>query len=146
MSDTDFKEEYPCDAYTVGWVCVTRPEYLASKVLLDEEYEHPTVPLDGNQYVVGRMGKYKHKIVIAKSSRMGQSAAVSAATKMVANFKNIRFVLMVGTGGGATNAPAESGGGKLDDILLGDVVVSMSSSTDGKWTDINLQLEALVLY
>lgn len=122
-------EEIPCDAYTVGWVCVTDPEHLAVQVLLDQEFELPTVPNDDNLYLVGRMGK--HNIVIAKSRSIGQSAAVFAATKMVNNFKNIRFVLMVGIGGGAINAPDDSSKSGLRDIMLGDVVVSSSSDNHG---------------
>ncbi|KAF3225822.1 hypothetical protein TWF106_001695 [Orbilia oligospora] len=92
--------------HTIGWVCAIVIELAAVKALLDEEME-------------------KHNIVIA-SLPAGKYGTVSAATvesEMKWHFPDIRFYLMVGVGGGV---PSD-----INDIRLGDVVVSLPISISG---------------
>ncbi|KAL4889445.1 hypothetical protein BDV59DRAFT_210363 [Aspergillus ambiguus] len=112
----------PLTAYTVGWVCVTGPEHDAARVLLDERHETPDIE-NGFIYLVGRMGE--HNVVITSPPSAGRSPATAAATNLIRTFPEIRFVLMVGVGGGATKAPSRAGSlNPAEDIFLGDVVVS----------------------
>lgn len=107
--------------YTVGWICAVGPELVAAKAFLDDEHEEPDeLPAgDNNTYILGRIGK--HNVVVAALSK-GQYGLVSAATvaaSMARSFRNLRFGLMVGIGGGAPSSKA--------DIRLGDIVVSVPS-------------------
>ncbi|OJI98795.1 hypothetical protein ASPVEDRAFT_147980 [Aspergillus versicolor CBS 583.65] len=120
----------PLDAYTVGWVCVLEPEFAAARVLLDEKHDTPSTTNDDNIYLVGRMGE--HNVAIIRSTNTGRSAATAAATHLVRTFEKIRFVLMVGVGGGATNAPSRPGSlSPTEDIFLGDVVVGSPHGDHG---------------
>ncbi|KAJ5375931.1 hypothetical protein N7509_012817 [Penicillium cosmopolitanum] len=118
------------DVYTVGWVCVTESELLAARVLLDKKHTRPSVSTD-DIYHVGQMGL--HNVVIAQPVSVGKASAAVTAVNMIRSFQNIRFVLMVGTGGGATHAPPRPGELHPLDIFLGDVVVSTSGHGHGEW-------------
>ncbi|KAL4945797.1 hypothetical protein BDV06DRAFT_229971 [Aspergillus oleicola] len=120
----------PLDAYTVGWVCVRDPELAAARTLLDEKHEPPYTTNDDYKYLVGRMGE--HNVAITRPASAGRSAATAAATNLVRTFKKIRFVLMVGVGGGATNAPSRPGlRTPTEDIFLRDVVVGCPHGNHG---------------
>jgi nucleoside phosphorylase len=119
------------DAYTVGWICVLRSELNASRALLDEEHERlPLGEKDDNSYLLGRMGKHNVVIVFPGSGTYGTNAAAKTANNMVRTFRNIRFGLMVGVGGGAPRPPHPKD--PLRDIRLGDVVVSDPKGNHGK--------------
>ncbi|KAE8131477.1 hypothetical protein BDV38DRAFT_275887 [Aspergillus pseudotamarii] len=115
------------DAYTVGWVCVLDSEQDAARALLDELHTPPPTPRDENSYIVGRMGK--HNVVIARPTGQGKANAADAAVNMTRTFPQIRFGLLVGVGGGATDSPDPYVGRR--DIRLGDVVVSKSQGEHG---------------
>ncbi|RMZ39355.1 serine/threonine-protein kinase ripk4 [Aspergillus flavus] len=115
------------DAYTVGWVCVLDSEQYAARALLDELHAPPSTPLDENAYIVGRMGK--HNVVIARPIGQGKANAADAAVNMTRTFPQIRFGLLVGVGGGATDSPDPYVGKR--DIRLGDVVVSKPQGDHG---------------
>lgn len=111
------------DAYTVGWVCIILSELNASRALLDEEHE----PLessenDDNNYLLGEMGNHNVVIAFPGSGAYGISATAQTVTHMVRTFRNIRFGLLVGVGGGVPKAPHPDD--PLQDIHLGDVAVS----------------------
>ncbi|KAF3230019.1 hypothetical protein TWF192_007080 [Orbilia oligospora] len=92
--------------HTIGWVCAIAIELAAVKALLDEEME-------------------KHNIVIA-SLPAGKYGTVSAATvesEIKWHFPDIRFYLMISVGGGVLS--------DINDIRLGDVVVSLPTSISG---------------
>ncbi|KAL7815790.1 nucleoside phosphorylase domain-containing protein [Trichoderma gracile] len=93
--------------------------------MLDEELEGPEAAEkgDANTYFFGRIGK--HDIVIAcfPAGRYGTTAATRVAKDMMRSFPQLRFLLLVGTAGGA---PAED-----RDVRLGDVVVSVPTHTSG---------------
>jgi ankyrin repeat protein/nucleoside phosphorylase len=112
--------------YTVGWVCALPVELAAAKAMLDEEHpdlERDPTDNDENLYALGSIGGHNVAIVCLPAGRIGNNPAASVATQMRATFKNIRFGLMVGIGGGVPSAEA--------DIRLGDVVVSQPQRTFG---------------
>lgn len=114
-------------SYTVGWVCALSTEFTAAQEQFDEEYEPHESPehREANDSNVYSFGKIKGHMVVVAVMPNGQYGAASAATvakDMIRSFRNIRFGLMVGIGGGAPT--------KQHDIRLGDVVVS--SPTPGQ--------------
>lgn len=121
----------PRSEYKVGWVCATLEECMAAEVLLDENYGSVNVPNDDYKYVIGRVGE--QYIAIAQTNSVGKSSAADAARSLARSFTNIRFILMVGVGSGATTAPAPGGADTEPiDIRLGDVVVSAPHGDHGK--------------
>ncbi|EPS44183.1 hypothetical protein H072_1855 [Dactylellina haptotyla CBS 200.50] len=89
--------------------------------MLDEQHmQLPTNAKDENTYTLGRVGSYN--IVIARPASYGTNSAASTVANMVRSFQNLRFVLMVGIGGGAPGPPVPKNS-REDDIRLGDVVV-----------------------
>lgn len=126
------KRQLANDAYTVGWICVLRSELNAARALLDEEHEPcPTAERDDNHYFLGRMGAHNVAIAFIGSGTCGTNAAAIPAMSMVESFRNIRFGLMVGVGGGAPKRPHLDD--PLKDIRLGDVVVSTARGGQGKY-------------
>ncbi|KAI9660928.1 MAG: hypothetical protein M1821_009255 [Bathelium mastoideum] len=105
------------DIFTVGWICALEIEEIAALEILDEEYDdfRPQTHLaDPIVYSCGRIGE--HKIVVVRVAEYGTISTAKCATHLCHAFPHIRFVLMVGVGGGV---PSEA-----HDIRLGDVVVS----------------------
>jgi nucleoside phosphorylase len=110
--------------YTVGWVCALPIELAAAQEMLDEEhpdFERDTADNDENLYALGSVGGHNVAIVCLPAGRIGNNPAAAVATQMRATFKNIRFGLMVGIGGGVPSSGA--------DIRLGDVVASQPHDT-----------------
>ncbi|KAH6877111.1 ankyrin repeat-containing domain protein, partial [Thelonectria olida] len=139
---SDEKQKLTHDAYTVGWICVLRCELNASRALLDEEHEPlPPVEKDDNSYLLGRIAGHNVAIAFTGSGTYGTNAAAQTATHMIRTFRNIRFGLMVGVGGGAPKPPDPND--SLNDICLGDVVVGSAKGSHGgvlqydmgKWKD-----------
>ncbi|OPB36242.1 wd40 protein [Trichoderma guizhouense] len=112
------------DLYTVGWICAIHTELVAALAFLDEEHDPPEEldPNDYNNYKLGKISNHYVAIACLPAGEHGIAAAAGAATNLLRSFPNIRFGLMVGTGGGAPT--------RYHDIRLGDVVVS--SPGDGK--------------
>lgn len=102
--------------YDVGWICAVRTEYVVACELLDEDYPTPRSLHDNNAYTCGRMGNHNVAVACLPIGTYGLTAAAVAAKDMLRSFPSIRFVLMVGIGGGAPS--------QKHDIRLGDVVVS----------------------
>ncbi|BCS22574.1 uncharacterized protein APUU_30799A [Aspergillus puulaauensis] len=107
--------------YTVGWICVLPTEFSAARRMLDEEY--PADDLirgegDRNSYILGRIGKHNVVLNCPPAGTSGELRAARTATDMKSSFPWIRFVLLVGIGGGV---PA-----RKHDIRLGDVVAGTS--------------------
>jgi len=110
--------------FTVGWICALHTELAASKAMLDEKYHDSRIRRDSrdtNKYSFGRIGD--HKIVLTGLVSAGTNPALSAASHMYKAFPNLRFILMVGIGGGIPSPAA--------DVRLGDVVVSMPDGAHG---------------
>ncbi|KAK2763556.1 hypothetical protein FQN53_007293 [Emmonsiellopsis sp. PD_33] len=128
------------DDYTIGWVVILECELNAARLLLDEEHEGLGQSLtDPNTYLLGRIGE--HNVVLASTGVAGTNAAANMVTNMFRTFRNIRFGLLVGVGGGAPRAPNREDAAA--DIRLGDVVVSSPKGRHGgviqydmgKWKD-----------
>ncbi|PLB48693.1 hypothetical protein P170DRAFT_509439 [Aspergillus steynii IBT 23096] len=118
-----------CNKYTVGWLCVLNYEYDAARALLDAEHQAPSCPPgDPNIYTLGRIGE--HNVVIAQITRSGTTNASTDVTNMLRTFREIRFGLMVGIGGGALDAKSDDPGEQTTDIHLGDVVVSKPEGSE----------------
>ncbi|KAF4426545.1 hypothetical protein FACUT_9855 [Fusarium acutatum] len=115
------------NSYTVGWVCALSTEFTAAQEQFDEEYVPHESPehRDANDFNVYSFGKIKgHMVVVAvlPNGQYGTASTATVAKDMIRSFRNIRFGLAVGIGGGAPT--------KYHDIRLGDVVVS--SPTPGQ--------------
>lgn len=112
------------DAYTVGWICALKTEYVAAKAFLDETHQQPQYvsPNDNNNYTLGRIGRHNVVVAVLPSGEYGIANAACVARDMLHSFPNVRIGLMVGIGGGVPT--------KLD-IRLGDIVVSSPSHGQG---------------
>ena len=116
--------QLPRNEYTVGWICALPIELVAALQMLDElhaDLQHEPGDNDENIYTLGSIGGHNAAIVCLPAGRIGNNAATAAATQMRAAFREIRFGLMVGVGGGVPSERA--------DIRLGDVVVSQPDGT-----------------
>lgn len=112
------------DAYTIGWICALPKELTAARAMLDETHpDLPQPPADPNTYCLGCIGEHNVVIVSLPKGEIGNNCSASVATRLLATFRQIRFGLMVGIGGGV---PSEE-----NDIRLGDVVVSSPMGTHG---------------
>ncbi|KAM0541045.1 hypothetical protein ACHAPJ_013405 [Fusarium lateritium] len=109
--------------YTVGWICALPLELQAARAVLDERHAKPKTQSehDTNNYDLGRIGQ--HNIAIAILPRYGTNEAAIVASKMQSTFPGLRFVLMVGIGGGVHSA--------TNDIRLGDLVISLPDEQGG---------------
>lgn len=112
-------------AFTVGWICAVKTEYVAACELLDEEY--PPLPSvschDNNAYTLGRVDDHDVVVACLPKGRYGIASAATVAKDMLRSFESIRVGLMVGIGGGAP--------GDKHDIRLGDVVVGCPVGRSG---------------
>ncbi|KAJ5797787.1 uncharacterized protein N7503_007083 [Penicillium pulvis] len=133
--------------YTVGWICaLPGTELVAAGAMLDEEHTvlQAADPNDINSYLFGRIGDHNVVIACLPVEQTGKVSAATVAKDMVRSFPAIRFGLMVGIGGGAPfyGAPNEGttdvdesdesedeGMDKIQDIRLGDVVISQHSKS-----------------
>src|ERR1700740_3384923 len=116
--------------YTVGWIWALQTELAASQAMLDEE--HPDLlqaENDSNTYVLGRIGQHNVVLACLPSGTTGTDAAATAAKDLLRRFPKIRFVLMVGIGGGAPGYPSVD---PIEDVHLGDVVVSIPEDSHSK--------------
>ncbi|KAL9096097.1 MAG: hypothetical protein Q9165_001620 [Trypethelium subeluteriae] len=94
------------------------------RLALDEEYQGPCRSLDGtNIYTFGSMAGHDVVLACLPAGQYGNSSAATAGTQMRINFRSIRFVLMVGIGGGVPSPGT--------DIRLADVVVSQPRAQHG---------------
>ncbi|KAK5052560.1 hypothetical protein LTR84_002425 [Exophiala bonariae] len=108
--------------YHVGWIAALPLEGAAAMDMFDEMHEHILQGAqDDNNYILGRIGA--HNVVVTILPYMGAVPAAVVAAQMRNSFPSLRFVLLVGIGGGA---PTES-----HDIRLGDVVVSRPTGSYG---------------
>ncbi|KAF7587105.1 hypothetical protein BBP40_007711 [Aspergillus hancockii] len=114
-----------CEDYSVGWVCALPIELAAAQEMLDEEHDRPDYKaLRGDTlYTFGHINQHNVVIACLPAGQIGTSIAAMMATRMTATFTSIRFVLMVGVGGGIPSQQA--------DIRLGDVVISQPGEQHG---------------
>jgi nucleoside phosphorylase len=120
--------------FFIGWICIIEREFHAALEVLEEDYgtngELGFIQGegDGNQYELGRIGNHKVVINCPQSGAKGHSAAIKIASAMTKTFPSLRFVLLVGIGGGAP---------EKEDIRLGDVVIGnqVVSYRTGKFSE-----------
>jgi nucleoside phosphorylase len=110
------------DDYTVACICPMGVELAPVEAMLDEIHQSLPSSLDKNSYTLGRMEV--HNVVIAVMPEIGNNSAAAVATQLMNDFKSIRFGLLVGIGGGIPD-------GRVNDIQLGDIVVSKPTDTYG---------------
>jgi nucleoside phosphorylase len=100
-------------------------------MFLDEEYAPPPRQRrDETGYIVGRMGNHYVVIAFPLVPSTGSVAIAHTVVDLIRTFNNIRFGLMIGIGGGAPSATPSTN--PLNDIHLGDVVVSQPNQAHGK--------------
>jgi nucleoside phosphorylase len=110
--------------YTIGWIAPLPLELAIAKVMMDETHDRIS---DGEYtYSCGRIGL--HNVVIAPQAYLGITHASKLADRMKNKFKNLRFFLVVGIGGGV---PSYGRPGAKEQIVLGDVVVSYPRGNHG---------------
>ncbi|KAK6354394.1 hypothetical protein TWF730_008801 [Orbilia blumenaviensis] len=112
------------DDYGVGWVCALPLELAAARGMLSEIHQSlPQQSNDENTYILGSIQGHNIAVACLPLGVYGTTSAAVVAAHMLTTFRAIRFVLMVGIGGGVPS--------KLNDIRLGDVVVSKPSGIFG---------------
>ena len=86
--------------------------------MLDEEFEKLEEQDVGDlsTYILGQIGKHNILIACLPGEVYGTSSAANVVENMVRILPTLRFVLIIGLGGGAQSAQY--------DIRLGDVVIS----------------------
>lgn len=100
--------------FHIGWICIMEKEFWAALDVLDERWapdDKSFLPPSG--YAYGLIGGHKVVINVPHTVKGGFVHASNITFQMKHKFPCIRFVLLVGIGGGA---PLN------DDIRLGDVV------------------------
>ncbi|KAL7903884.1 pfs domain-containing protein [Trichoderma velutinum] len=107
--------------FTVGWIDARKLDGPTAKIFLDEVYEIPKDNLidDNNSYTLGKIKDHKVATATLPNHPDCMTSTATVATNMVLSYPNLRFVLLVGIGGGA---PSRS-----YDIRLGDIVVGTGS-------------------
>lgn len=115
------------DGYTVGWICALAVELAAARKFLDAE--HPSIhrqrDFDDNSYILGNIAQHNVVLSVLPQGRYGKVSAATVGNQMRATFRNIKLWLMVGIGGGVPSLH------DINDVRLGDVVVSTPSGTHG---------------
>ncbi|KAG8630615.1 hypothetical protein KVT40_002234 [Elsinoe batatas] len=99
---------------------------VAATLLLDERHDDllSQDQADPNTYTLGRIGNHHVVIACLPSGQYGTTSASMVANHMVRTFStSLRVGLMVGIGGGIPS--------KLNDVRLGDIVVSHPDGTSG---------------
>jgi len=112
------------EEYTIGWISALDTEYTAARALLDNDHGRiDDIDIrDTNDYTLGQMGSHKVVIAALPHWQPGLVNATAVAKDMARTFSSIRFILMVGVGGGVPTK---------HDIRLGDVVVSSAGYGNG---------------
>ncbi|PKK53053.1 hypothetical protein CI102_4130 [Trichoderma harzianum] len=116
--------------FYIGIICALPREFDAVTCMLDTEYKPPfdRLPQSENTAYVfryGRMSDHNVAIVCLPSGKTGTISSATVSVKLMANFPNIKYGLMVGIGGGSPGPSPEN------DIRLGDIVVSQPGDRYG---------------
>jgi nucleoside phosphorylase len=114
----------------VGWICRHEKTRAVSEEMLDQVYPGLRQDeRDTNSYTLGRIGPHNVVIACIPWGGMGTDTAAAVAKDLLRSFPNIRLGLMVGVGGGAPGHPSDD---PMEDIHLGDVVVSEPGEGHGR--------------
>ncbi|KAM0552390.1 hypothetical protein ACHAPJ_007950 [Fusarium lateritium] len=112
--------------FLIGWVCILEPEYIAAMDVLDESYGTSRKAGfisgngDPNMYQLGRIEGHNVVINVPHKGRGGLLNASEIASHMKSTFPYIRFVLLVGIGGGAPSSTTDV---RLGDVVFGESVI-----------------------
>lgn len=110
--------------YKVGWICALPTELAAATCMLDTIHESlPQAENDSNSYILGSIGTHNVVVTCLPAGVMGQTSAGRVASQLQSTFPALRFVLMVGIGGGIPSY--------RHDLRLGDIVVSKPDADSG---------------
>ncbi|KAM0721995.1 hypothetical protein Q7P37_002921 [Cladosporium fusiforme] len=111
----------PHDAYNIAWICPSEDGQLAAAAMLDERHSYLSQSdEDSNTYILGSI--QGHNIVIAGLSTVSQEGpAATVIGDVKKTFSCLKFLLLVGVGGGVPNQGT---------IRLGHVVVSRPNEED----------------
>ncbi|KAF4333667.1 ankyrin repeat [Fusarium beomiforme] len=106
------------DDYIVGWVCALPLVATAAEAMLDSV--HPDAPSDLDmtgdiKFVFGRLNGYDVVLAHPSPGNQGTGSAVETVEQVRVAFRSIRFILLIGLGGGVPYTK--------ENISLGDVVV-----------------------
>ncbi|KAL9066017.1 MAG: hypothetical protein Q9157_007282 [Trypethelium eluteriae] len=105
------------DDYTIAWIAPLEVELIAAIQMLDVRHDKlPQSPVDHNVYQLGSINN--HNIVIAGLPTTGNTSVATVITQLRNTYKQVRYGLLVGIGGGV---PTQT---RTGSIHLGDVVVS----------------------
>ncbi|THD00199.1 hypothetical protein EYZ11_000390 [Aspergillus tanneri] len=108
--------------YRVAWICALPLEMAAAKAILDEVHPPLAQPeSDHNTYVLGSVGGHNVVVACLPDGVYGTISAAVVVSHLMSTYRNVRFGLMVGIGGGV---PSDN-----VDIRLGDIVVSKPTDT-----------------
>lgn len=110
------------EEYTIGWICALQVEFKAAEAMLDSLHEKPNTGLGENaiEYLLGSI--QKQNIVVGMLTPSYLSTGVVKITLWMRHtFPKLRFILLVGIGGGV---PSER-----VDIRLGDIAVAFPTGT-----------------
>ncbi|KAI0534365.1 hypothetical protein GGR58DRAFT_520462 [Xylaria digitata] len=106
--------------YTVAWLCALPVERDAAISMLDNQHESlPVPPQDHHTYILGSIGSHNIVIPDLPERRIHNSAISTVVPQMLKTFPAVRMSLFVGIGGGIPPR-----------VRVGDVVISMPSSTN----------------
>lgn len=109
-------------SYTVGIICALSLERDAVLALLDPLHDEIPIPDgDTNYYKFGSVARHQVVTTCLPEGKYGTVPAAVVVSHMTRSFRNLKFVLLVGIGGGI---PSDK-----HDIRLGDVVVSTPSGS-----------------
>ncbi|KAK6502064.1 hypothetical protein TWF481_009877 [Arthrobotrys musiformis] len=121
---------YSHDDYTIAWITTLSVERVAAELMLDETHGRlRALEGDDNFYTLGRIGE--HNVVLMTASRPGIDSVNHLATNMARTFRKLRFIFLIGIGGGAPMAPVGEDSDQHD-LMLGDVVVSFQENEHDK--------------
>jgi nucleoside phosphorylase len=97
----------------------------AAKGMLDQVHHNLSQQdsADHNNYILGQVGPHKVVVACLPAGIYGTTTAATVAKDLLRTFRSVRFILMVGIGGGAPSP--------THDIRLGYVVVSQPTGVYG---------------
>ncbi|KAJ6022104.1 hypothetical protein N7540_007608 [Penicillium herquei] len=116
--------------YLIGWICILPSEYNEAIKMFDEIYDSSNIVQghnDKNDYDVGRIGNHLVVMNCPAAGTYGQIRAAKIASDMKSTFPAIRFMLLVGIGGGSPYKQDV----RLGDVVLGTKVVPYTQGRQG---------------
>lgn len=128
--------------YLIGWICILPSEYYEAVKMFDEKYDSAYIVRghdDRNDYDIGRIGNHLVVMNCPAAGTCGEIRAAKIASDMRSSFPAIRFMLLVGIGGGSPSR---------QDVRLGDVVLGSKvlPYKEGKETDHGFEITGQSAY